>query len=148
MQTKERISQDMKDAMRAKKTDKLSTIRMLMAAIKQVEVDERIEVDDARIIEIVTKMIKQRHDSVKIYRDNNHAEAADKEQAEIDLLQTYLPTQLSEEEVKAQIAAAIAETGASSMAQMGQVMAILKPALNGVADMSQVSQWVKAALNS
>lgn len=148
MQTKERISQDMKDAMRAKETDKLSTIRMLMAAIKQVEVDERIEVDDARIIEIVTKMIKQRHDSVKIYRDNNHAEAADKEQAEIDLLQTYLPAQLSEEEVKAKIASAIAETGASSMAQMGQVMAILKPALNGVADMSQVSQWVKAALNS
>ena len=148
MQTKERISQDMKDAMRAKEANKLSTIRMLMAAIKQVEVDERIEVDDARIIEIVTKMIKQRQDSVKIYRDNNHQEAADKEQAEIDLLQNYLPAQLSEEEVKAAIAQAIADTGASSMAQMGQVMAILKPKLNGVADMGKVSQWVKAALNS
>ena len=148
MQTKERISQDMKDAMRAKETEKLSTIRMLMAAIKQVEVDERVEVDDTRIIDIVTKMIKQRHDSVKIYRDNNHNEAADKEQAEIDLLHNYLPAQLSETEVKAEIAAAVAATGASSMAQMGQVMAILKPKLNGVADMGQVSAWVKATLNS
>lgn len=148
MQTKQRISQDMKDAMRAKEADKLSTIRMLMAAIKQVEVDERIEVDEAGIIDIVTKMIKQRHDSVKIYRETNHTEAADKEQAEIDLLQGYLPAQWSEAEVKAAIQDAIAATGAHSMAQMGQVMAILKPKLNGVADMSQVSAWVKAALNS
>lgn len=147
MQTKQRINQDMKDAMRAKETDKLSTIRMLMAAIKQVEIDERIEVDDARITDIVTKMIKQRHDSVKIYRENNHDAAADKEQAEIDLLHNYLPAQLSEPEVQAEIQAAITATGASSMAQMGQVMAILKPKLNGVADMSKVSAWVKAALN-
>lgn len=148
MQIKERISQDMKDAMRAKEANKLSTIRMLMAAIKQVEIDERVDADEARVMEIVIRMIKQRQDSVKIYRDNNHADAADKEQAEIDLLQQYLPEQLSEAEVQAEIQAAIAATGATSMAQMGQVMAILKPKLNGVADMGKVSQWVKAALNS
>lgn len=148
MQIKERISQDMKDAMRAKEANKLSTIRMLMATIKQVEIDERVDADEARVMEIVIKMIKQRQDSVKIYRDNNHADAADKEQAEIDLLQQYLPEQLSEAEVQAEIQAAIAATGATSMAQMGQVMAILKPKLNGVADMGKVSQWVKAALNS
>lgn len=148
MQIKERISQDMKDAMRAKEANKLSTIRMLMATIKQVEIDERVDADEARVMEIVIRMIKQRQDSVKIYRDNNHADAADKEQAEIDLLQQYLPEQLSEAEVQAEIQAAIAATGATSMAQMGQVMAILKPKLNGVADMGKVSQWVKAALNS
>lgn len=148
MQIKERISQDMKDAMRAKEANKLSTIRMLIAAIKQVEIDERIEIDEVRVMEIVIKMIKQRQDSVKIYRDNNHAQAADKEQAEIDLLQQYLPAQLSETDIQAEIQAAIAVTGATSMAQMGQVMAIVKPKLNGVADMGKVSQWVKAALNS
>ncbi|AUZ05351.1 MULTISPECIES: GatB/YqeY domain-containing protein [Vitreoscilla] len=148
MQAKERISQDMKDAMRAKEANKLSTIRMLLAAIKQVEVDERIEVSDDRVMEIVIKMIKQRQDSVKIYRDNHHNEAADKEQAEIDLLQQYLPAQLSDVEVQAEIQAAIAAVSATSMAQMGQVMAIVKPKLNGVADMGKVSKWVKDALNS
>ncbi|MBR3482083.1 MAG: GatB/YqeY domain-containing protein [Neisseriaceae bacterium] len=147
MSLKLKINEDMKSAMKARQTEKLSTIRMLLAAMKQVEVDERVELDDNRIVAIITKMVKQRQDSVKIYREAKRDDMADKEAAEITVLQAYLPQQLSTDEVAAAIDKAITQTGASSMADMGKVMGILKGELAGRADMAVVSRLLKEKLS-
>ena len=148
MSLKEQITDDMKAAMRAKDADKLLAIRMLTAAIKQKEVDERIELTDAQLIAIVEKLIKQRKDSVAAYEAAQRQDLADKEQAEIAVLSVYLPAQLSENEIQAVIATAIAQTGASGPQDMGKLMAVLKPQLAGKADMAKVSILVKKALSS
>ena len=146
MSLKLKINEDMKSAMKARQTEKLSTIRMLLAAMKQVEVDERVELDDNRIVAIITKMVKQRQDSVKIYREAKRDDMADKEAAEITVLQAYLPQQLSTDEIAAAVDKAIAQTGASGMSDMGKVMGILKGELAGRADMAVVSRLLKEKL--
>ena len=147
MSLKLKINEDMKSAMKARQTEKLSTIRMLLAAMKQVEVDERVELDDSRIMAIITKMVKQRQDSVKIYREAKRDDMADKEAAEITVLQAYLPQQLSTDEIAAAVDKAITQTGANGMADMGKVMGILKGELAGRADMAVVSRLLKEKLS-
>ena len=146
MSLKLKINEDMKSAMKARQTEKLSTIRMLLAAMKQVEVDERVELDDNRIVAIITKMVKQRQDSVKIYREAKRDDMADKEAAEITVLQAYLPQQLSDEEIAAAVDKAISQTGANGMSDMGKVMGVLKGELAGRADMALVSRILKEKL--
>ncbi len=143
---KSTIQDDMKNAMRAKDTVKLGTIRMLLAAIKQREIDDKITLDDTAVIGVINKMIKQRRDSVKQYQDANRAELADKEIQEIDVLVDYLPEQLSEAEIEQAVQAAISASGASGMQDMGKVMGQLKSQLEGKADMGLVSAKVKALL--
>ena len=144
---KTRITDDMKSAMRAGDKDRLGVIRLLQAAIKQREVDERIELDDAQITAVIEKMVKQRRDSVQQYTDGGRPELAAAEQAEIDILSGYLPEQLSEAEVAQLIDEAIAATGAEGMKDMGKVMGQLKPKLTGRADMGAVSAQIKAKLS-
>ena len=146
MTLKTRITEDMKNAMRAKDATRLSTIRLLLAAMKQREVDERIELTDTDVITIIDKMIKQRRESITAFDSGGRPELAAAERAEIELLQTYMPQQLAEGEVDALIDAAMAAAGAGSMAAMGKIMAALKPQLAGRADMAQVSAKVKARL--
>ena len=143
---KARISNEMKEAMRAKDKVRLGTIRLILSACKQIEVDERIELDDARVLGVLDKMVKQRRESIKQYEAANRAELAEQEQLEIDVIQDFLPKALSEDEINAIIAAAIAETSASSMKDMGAVMNIARPQLMGRADMGVVSQLVKKQL--
>jgi hypothetical protein len=145
---KERITEDMKTAMKAKDTARLSTIRLLLAAMKQREVDERIVLTDADVMAIVDKMIKQRKDSVTQFEAGHRADLADAERAEIVVLKGYLPEQMSEADVDAAIAAAIASTGAAGAAGIGKVMAVIKPQLAGRADMAAISAKVKARLAS
>lgn len=147
MSLKEQITEDMKNAMRAKDTGKLGTIRLLTAAMKQKEVDERIELTDAHILAILEKMVKQRKDSISQFEAGQRQDLADIEKAELAILSTYLPTPLSEAEINAAITAAIVETNAAGPQDMGKVMAILKAKLAGKADMTQVSSLVKAALS-
>jgi len=146
MSLKDQITEDMKAAMRAKDTDRLGTIRLLTAAMKQKEVDERITLDDTAVIAIVDKLIKQRKDSVEAFQKASRQDLADKEAAEIRVLQAYLPERLSAEEVAAQVRAIVAEVGASGPGDMGKVMAAAKTRLSGKAEMAQVSAAVKAAL--
>ena len=146
MTLKATITEDMKAAMRARATARLSTIRLLLAAIKQKEVDERIEVSDADVIGIVDKMIKQRRESIAQFDAGGRPELADAERAEIEILQGYLPKPLSEAEVETLIAAAIADAGVSGPAAMGKVMAALRPQLAGRADMGRVADRVKTKL--
>ncbi|OYT88271.1 MAG: glutamyl-tRNA amidotransferase [Burkholderiales bacterium PBB6] len=146
MTLKERITEDMKAAMRAKEVDRLSTIRLLLAACKQKEVDERIELDDAMVIGLVDKLIKQRKDSVTAYTQANRMDLADKESAEIVVLQAYLPVRLSAEEITAAVGAIVTELGATGPGDMGKVMGAVKTQLAGKADMGLVSAAVKAAL--
>lgn len=146
MNLKESIAEDMKAAMRARETARLGTIRLLMAAMKQKEVDERIELDDAGIVAIIDKLIKQRRDSASQYEAAGRMDLADAEKAEIVVLTAYMPAALSDTEIEAAVAAAIAETGASGPADMGKLMGLLKPRLTGRADMTAVSAKVKAAL--
>ena len=141
------IKQAMKDAMRAKEKERLATIRMIQAEFKRVEVDERIEVDDARALVILDKMAKQRRDAAKQYLDADRPELADKEKAEIAVLQEFLPSQLSETEISSIINDAMTSTGASSMQDMGKLMAEVKPKVQGRADMGLVSKLVKAKLS-
>ncbi|MDX1497210.1 MAG: GatB/YqeY domain-containing protein [Salinisphaeraceae bacterium] len=148
MSLKDRIATDVKDAMRAKDKARLTTLRLLQAAIKQREVDERIELDDAAVVAIVEKQIKQRREAAQQYSDAGRDELAQAEQEEIAIFEPYLPEQLSDAEVDAAIAQAIEATGASGMADMGKVMGQLKPQLQGKADMGQVSGRVKAKLSS
>jgi len=148
MSLKTQLTEDMKTAMRAKDQVSLSTIRLINAAIKQFEVDERTEADDAKVISILTKMVKQRKDSAKIYTEAGRQDLADKENAEIEILNRYLPQMMSAEEIKTVVDAAIAETGASGMADMGKVMGVLKTHLAGKADMGEVNKILKAALTS
>jgi uncharacterized protein YqeY len=146
MSLKLRITNDMKAAMRAKETARLGTIRLLLAAIKQREVDERTELDDAAVSSIVEKLIKQRKDSISQFQAAGRDDLVAAEQAELVVLQAYLPEQLSAAEVEAAVVAAIAESGASSAKDMGKVMGLLKPRLAGRADMGQVSSLIKARL--
>jgi uncharacterized protein YqeY len=146
MSLKATVTEDMKTAMRAKDAPRLSTIRLLLAAIKQREVDERTELSDADIVSVIEKMIKQRRDSVEQYTKGNRPDLADVEQAEIVVLQGYMPRAMSDAEVDAAIAAALAASGARGMADMGKLMAVLKPQLAGKADMGKVSALVKAKL--
>ena len=148
MSLKTQLTEDMKTAMRAKDQVSLSTIRLINAAIKQFEVDERTEADDAKVISILTKMVKQRKDSAKIYTEAGRQDLADKENAEIEILNRYLPQMMSAEEIKTVVEAAIAETGASGMADMGKVMGVLKTRLAGKADMGEVNKVLKAALSA
>jgi len=146
MSLKDRITDDMKAAMRAREADRLSTIRMLLAACKQREVDERIVLDDLAVVGIVDKMIKQRKDSVAAYQQGGRADLADKESAEIAVLQAYLPQRLSAQETQAAVTALVAELGASGPGDMGRVMAAAKAQLGGKAEMAHVSAAVKQAL--
>lgn len=148
MSLKTQLTEDMKTAMRAKDQVSLSTIRLINAAIKQFEVDERTEADDTKVISILTKMVKQRKDSTKIYTEAGRQDLADKENAEIEILNRYLPQMMSAEEIKTVVEAAIAETGASGMADMGKVMGVLKTRLAGKADMGEVNKVLKAALTA
>jgi len=143
---KERITEDMKAAMRASDKERLSTIRMAQAAIKQREVDERVVLDDAQVIAVLEKMVKQRRESVVQFEQGGRTDLADKEKAEIALLQSYLPAQLSAAEIDAIIGEAIAATGAVSVKDMGKVMGLVKAKAAGRADMGAVSARIKAAL--
>jgi len=147
MSLKETIKEDMKSAMRAKETARLSTIRLLQAAIKQREVDEQIELDDANVIGVIEKMLKQRRDSIAAYESANRNDLAEVEKQEVTVLQAYLPKQLEADEVNAIIDEAIQTSGAESMKDMGKVMAIIKPKVAGRADMGQLSGMVKSRLN-
>jgi len=146
MTLKTRITEDMKNAMRAKESTRLSTIRLLLAAMKQREVDERIELTDTDVVAIIDKMIKQRRESIAAFDAGGRPELAAAERAEIELLQTYMPQQLPEAEIDALIATAVAGAAGGGMAAMGKVMAALKPQLAGRADMTAVSAKVKARL--
>lgn len=146
MSLKDKITEDMKAAMRAKESERLLTIRMLLAAIKQKEVDERITLDDTQTIAIVDKLIKQRKDSVAAFEQGGRTDLADKEKAEIRVLEAYLPQRLSADEVAAAVAQIVAELGAAGPGDMGKVMAAAKARLAGKADMGLVSAAVKAAL--
>ena len=146
MSLKAQITEDMKTAMRAKDSARLSTIRLLQAAMKQKEVDERIELDDAAIVAIVDKMLKQRKDSITAFEGAGRTELADVEKAESEVLKVYLPARMSEAEVTAAVQAIVARLGASGAADMGKVMGVVKTELAGKADMGQVSLAVKAAL--
>jgi hypothetical protein len=148
MSLKARITEDMKAAMRARNAPRLSAVRLLLAAMKQREVDERIELTDADILGIIEKMLKQRRDSVTQYEAGGRQDLADVEKFEIEVLSEYMPQQLSEAEVAAEVAAAVAQAGAKGMQDMGKVMAVLKPRLAGRADMAKVSAQVKAKLGS
>lgn len=148
MSLKIRLTEDMKTSMRAKDQLSLGTIRLINAAIKQFEVDERTEADDAKITAILTKMLKQRKDSAKIYTEAGRQDLADKENAEIEVLHRYLPQMLSADEIRSEVEAAVAETGASGMADMGKVMGLLKTRLAGKADMGEVNKILKAVLTA
>ena len=146
MTLKETLSEDMKSAMRAKDSEKLATIRLINAAIKQREVDERIELGDDQVLSVLEKMIKQRKDSITQFEAGGRQDLADKEKSEITVLAAYMPAQMSEAEVQAEVATAVTQAGASGPQDMGKVMAVLKPKLAGRADMTAVSALVKAAL--
>ena len=148
MSLKAQITDDMKSAMRAKDTQKLGTIRLVLAQIKQKEVDERIELTDAHVLALIEKMIKQRKDSITQFEAGGRADLAEIEKAEMAILATYMPVGLTDEEIAAAVKAAVAETGASGPQDMGKLMAVLKPKLAGRADMTVVSLLVKKALTA
>ena len=148
MSLKERIQQDLKSAMRQQDKARVGVIRLLNAAIKQREVDERITLDDAAIIAVVDKMVKQRRDSLQQYEAAGRGDLADQERFEIELLQAYLPAPLSDDELDSLVREAIAETGATGMKDMGRVMGVVKPKAQGRADMGAVSARVKAMLSA
>ncbi|MEB0012369.1 GatB/YqeY domain-containing protein [Glaciimonas sp. Gout2] len=147
MGLKEQITEDMKGAMRAKEAAKLNTIRLITAAIKQKEVDERITVTDTQVLAIIEKMIKQRKDSITQFEAGNRQDLADIEKAELIILVAYMPAGLSDAEIHAEVAAAVSASGAAGPQDMGKVMAILKPKLAGRADLTAVSALVKVALS-
>lgn len=148
MSIKDRIQQDMKDAMRARDKARLATIRLIMAAIKQREVDERIELDDTQVITVLDKMIKQRRESISQFEKAGRDDLIAQEQEEITIIAPYLPTALSEDEIRQLIDAAMQSTGASTVKDMGKVMAELKPKLAGRADMGAVSALLRARLGA
>ena len=147
MSLKDQITENMKTAMRAKDADRLGTIRMLLAAIKQKEVDEQITVDDVMVVGLVDKLVKQRKDSIAAYEKADRQDLADKEAAEITVLQGYLPQRMSTDEIALAVKQIVADVGASGPGDMGKVMGAVKQQLAGKADMGQVSAAVKAALN-
>lgn len=143
---KQRINDDVKTAMRNKDKDRLVTLRMITAAIKQKEVDERVELDDTRVLAIIDKMARQHRDSIQQYESAGRADLVDKEQSELQIVQFYLPEQLSDEEVKKLIQSAIQATGATTVKDMGKVMGIIRPQVQGRADMTRTGELVKALL--
>ncbi|RMX03431.1 GatB/YqeY domain-containing protein [Corticibacter populi] len=143
---KSRITEDMKNAMRAKEAQRLGTIRLLQAAIKQREVDERIELDDAAVVALIDKLVKQRKDSIAAFEQAGRQDLVDQEQAELEVLRAYLPARMAAAEIAAAVASIVAEVGASGPGDMGKVMGAAKKALAGKADMGEVSAAVKAAL--
>ena len=145
---KQQLNEDMKTAMRAKDKERLGVIRLILAAIKQREVDERIALDDAQVLAVLDKMVKQRRDSIDQFQAAGREDLAEKERFELQVIQSYLPAALDEAELEAMVKSAIAETGAASIKDMAKVMALLKPQVQGRADMGQVSQKVKNALNA
>ncbi|WP_293761012.1 GatB/YqeY domain-containing protein [uncultured Aquitalea sp.] len=148
MSLKARITEDMKSAMKAKETERLAAIRLLLAALKQKEVDERIELDDAGVVSVIDKMLKQRRDSITQYEAAQRQDLADKEKAEMVVLMAYMPQQLSEAEIDELVAKAVTDSGAASMQDMGKVMGLLRPQLAGRADMGVVSARIKAKLSA
>ena len=146
MSLKDKITQDMKDSMKSGDKDRLGVIRLILAALKQKEVDERIVLDDAQVLAILEKMLKQRRESVTQFTQGKRKDLADKEEAEIRIIQAYMPAQLSDAELDKMVADAVAESGAASVKDMGKVMGILKPKVAGKADMSAVSAKIKARL--
>ena len=146
MTLRERVNEDMKSAMKARETEKLGAVRLILAAVKQREVDERITLDDPAVIAVIEKMIKQRKDSISQFEKAARQDLADKEKFELGILEAYLPQQLSQAEVDAIIAEAVGASGAKSPADMGKVMALVKPRLAGRADMGKVSGLVKGKL--
>ena len=146
MSLKDQITDDMKAAMRAREADRLSAIRMLLAAIKQREVDDRITLDDAQVCAVVERLIKQRREAIAQFESGGRQDLADREKFEVSVLSVYLPKQADAQEIAAAVAQAIADTGASGPQDMGKVMAVLKAKLAGRADMSAISAQVKAAL--
>lgn len=143
---KQAVSAAVKDAMRAKEKDRLGVLRMVMSEFKKIEVDERIELDDARVLVVLDKLVKQRKDSEKQYRDAGREDLAEIEAFEIGVIQVFLPTALTAEEITTIVKAAVAQSGAESMKDMGKVMAIVKPQVQGRADMGEISKIVKSAL--
>ena len=143
----DQLKDEMKVAMRAKEKERLTAIRMAISAIKQSEIDNKTELDEAGAIAVLTKMVKQRKDSISMFLEGGREELAAKEAAEVETLEAFLPTPLSEDEISALINATITQVEASSMADMGKVMAVLKPAMQGKADLGAVSGLVRAALN-
>lgn len=148
MSLKEKLTADMKTAMREKDSVRLNTIRMVRSALKNKEIEAGGELDDQGIIQVVSTLVKQRRESIAMYRENDRQDMADQEQAEIEVLQVYLPQQLSEEEVAAIVDAAIAETGASSVKDMGAVMKVVMAKTTGRADGKMVNQLVRSRLNA
>jgi len=146
MSLKARLQDDVKQAMRARDRDRLATLRMIQAAVSQFEVDERREADDEALLAILNRMLKQRRDSIDQYRKGGRDDLADREAAEIEVIEAYMPAALGEAELEQLVAEAIAETGASAPGDMGRVMGVLKPRVFGRADMGAVSQKVRAAL--
>ena len=146
MPLREQLNEDMKSAMKAREAERLAALRLLLAAVKQREVDERVTLDDAGVIGVVEKMIKQRKDSIAQYEKAARQDLADKEKYEISVIEAYLPKQMSQQEVEAAVAQAVSQSGAKSPADMGKVMGVLKPMLAGRADMGKVSALVKARL--
>ena len=144
---KDRLTEAMKDAMRAKEKFRLGVIRMALSEIKRIEVDERVEVEDSRCLQIIDKMVKQRRDAAQQFTDGNRPDLAETELAEVEILKEFLPAPLSDAEIIAMIDAAVASTGASGPQGMGQVMGVVKPQVQGRADMQHVSQLVKSRLN-
>ncbi|KMZ12637.1 Transamidase GatB domain protein [Candidatus Burkholderia humilis] len=147
MSLKDQINDDMKTAMRPRETERLGTIRLLLAAIKQREVDDRVTLDDAGITAVVDKMIKQRKNSISQFETAGRTDLADKEKAELAILSAYMPEQLSADAIAAEVQAAVSATGAAGPQDMGKVMGVLKPKLAGKADITAVSAQVKAALS-
>jgi uncharacterized protein YqeY len=146
MSLKAQISEDMKTAMRAKDSVRLGAVRLLLSAIKQREVDERVELDDSNVIAVIEKMLKQRRDSITAYESANRQDLADIEKFEVTVLQTYLPQQLSEDEVKSILEQVIVDTGAAGIKDMSKVMAAIKPLVAGRADMGKISGLIKVRL--
>ena len=147
MPLREQLNEDIKTAMKAREQEKLGALRLLLSAVKQREVDERITLDDAGVIAVIEKMIKQRKDSISQYEKAQRQDLADKEKYEISVIEAYMPKQLSQAEVEAVVAEVIASTGAKSAADMGKVMALVKPKVAGRADMGKVSALVKSKLS-
>ena len=146
MSLKEQITNDMKEAMKAGAKERLAVIRLILAAVRQKEVDERITLDDAQLLAVLEKMLKQRRESVTQFLQGNRKDLADKEEAEIKVIQAYMPAQLSDAELDKLVAEAVAQSGAASIKDMGKVMGILKPQVAGKADMGAVSAKIKAKL--
>lgn len=144
---KNKLTQEMKSAMKNKQKDRLGVIRSMLAAVKQIEVDERIEVDDSKLLAILDKQLKQRKESAKIYRENDRIELAENEEFEMSVIQDFLPQALTEDEISSIISEAINNTGASSMKDMGKVMAQIKPQVQGKADMGEISKLIKSQLS-